>query len=69
MLDLKYCTYLPTRIIATKGSSLGSCQVEALKIALDTWSNVELIHNDVTYRLNVNDLILVFKMEPDCKED
>lgn len=63
MLGLDHCDYLATRIVARPGASLGKCQVDALKLAIFEWVNVELTHGGKTYRLNVNDLLLGFKEE------
>jgi len=46
---------------AEKGGAIGSCIREAIMIANQCWVNVELIHNDITYMIYVNDLISIAK--------
>ena len=52
---------------AMAGGEIGNCIREAIKIANQYWVNVELIHNDEAYIININDLISLAEKQTDNK--
>ena len=49
---------------AKSGAVIGDCLRDAIQLAISEWRNVELVHNDTRYRVNVNDLLASVKGNP-----